>query len=98
MASAGAGQREGEGLRIRHRHGLCLPFCATMVSGMTDQTTLSTHHNRNLLLGAVVVTALCAYRLMVTASETGNWRGAWFSLAHVVIVAVGSVLALRESR
>ncbi len=95
---AGAGQREEEGLRIRHRNGVRPAFCATIRPEMMDQPTLSTHHNRNLLLGAVVVTALCAYRLMVTAAETGNWRGAWFSLAHVVIVAVGSVLALRETR
>lgn len=52
--------------------------------------------NRNLLLIAVSVVALCAYQLVFTAYETGNWRGAWFSLAHVLVVAVGTVLALRQ--
>jgi hypothetical protein len=46
----------------------------------------------------VAVVALCAYQLLFAAYETGNWRGAWFSLAHVVIVAFGAVLALRENR
>jgi hypothetical protein len=54
--------------------------------------------NRNVLLCAVAVVALCAYQLLFAAYETGNWRGAWFSLAHVVIVAFGAVLALRENR
>lgn len=65
---------------------------------MNDHTHSASHHNRNLFLGALAVTALCTYRLLITAAESGNWRGAWFSLAHVVIVAVGSVLALREVR
>ena len=54
------------------------------------------HFNRNVALCAISVVALCAYQLVFTAYETGNWRGAWFSLAHVVIVAAGAVLALRQ--
>jgi len=52
--------------------------------------------NRNLVLIAGGIIALCAYQLMLTAAQTGNWRGAWFSLAHVVLVAVGTALALRK--
>ena len=57
-----------------------------------------TSFERNVTLAALTVTALCAYRLILTAQETGNWKGAWFSLAHVVIVAAAAVLALREAR
>jgi len=52
--------------------------------------------NRNVVLSAAAVVALCAYQLIFTAYETDNWRGAWFSLTHVLIVALGTVLALRE--
>jgi|LakMenEpi03Aug12_release.lakeMendotaPanAssembly.Ray.scaffolds.fasta_scaffold3885720_1 hypothetical protein len=52
--------------------------------------------NRNLVFIAGGIIALCAYQLMLTATRTDNWRGAWFSLVHVVIVAVGTVLALRK--
>lgn len=63
----------------------------------TEQPEIA-NYNRNLYLGAVAVSGLCAYRLLVTAAETGNWRGAWFSLAHVLLVAAASVLAIRQAR
>jgi hypothetical protein len=43
---------------------------------------------------AVVVTVLCVYRLIVVAAETGNMRGAWFSVVHLVVVAVGALVSL----
>jgi hypothetical protein len=47
---------------------------------------------------AAAVTVVSAYRLSLVAYETGNWRGMWFSLAHVIIVAIGATLSLREFR
>jgi hypothetical protein len=44
---------------------------------------------------ALGLTLVVAYQLYVTAQQTGNWEGFWFSLVHTVIVAVGAVLALR---
>jgi hypothetical protein len=48
------------------------------------------------ITGAVAL--VCAYRLSLVAYETGNWRGMWFSLAHVLVVTVGVALSLREVR
>jgi hypothetical protein len=47
---------------------------------------------------AVAVTVVSAYKLSLVAYETGNWRGMWFSLTHVIIVAIGATLSLREVR
>jgi hypothetical protein len=47
---------------------------------------------------ALAVTVVSAYKLSLVAYETGNWRGMWFSLAHVLIVAIGVTLSLREVR
>lgn len=42
------------------------------------------------------VVTLCAYTLFMKAHEVDNWRGFWFSLAHVVIVALGAWFSLRK--
>jgi hypothetical protein len=47
-----------------------------------------------LVIGVVV--SLCAYALFFKAYELDNWRGFWFSIAHVVIVALGAWLSLRK--
>ncbi len=49
-------------------------------------------------LVTLVVVGLCAYALFFKAYEVNNWRGFWFSLVHVVIVALGAWLALRKAR
>ena len=46
---------------------------------------------------AVLVTLAVAYQLYSTAVSTGNFEGMWFSLAHTVLVAVGTVSALGRS-
>lgn len=43
-----------------------------------------------------IVVALCSYALFFTAYELDNWRGFWFTLAHIVIVALGAWLSLRK--
>jgi uncharacterized membrane protein YqhA len=43
------------------------------------------------------VTLLCLYTLFMKAFEIDNWRGFWFSTAHVLIVALGAWLALRKA-
>jgi uncharacterized membrane protein YqhA len=52
----------------------------------------------NVTLSIVIVVAVCSYALLLKAYEVNNWRGFWFSLAHVVIVALGAWLALRKAR
>lgn len=47
-----------------------------------------------LALVALSLTVIIAYRLLSTAQQTGNYEGMWFSLAHTVLVAVATVLAL----
>jgi uncharacterized membrane protein len=49
-------------------------------------------------LVTLAVVGLCVYALFFKAYEVNNWRGFWFSLAHVVIVALGAWLALRKAR
>lgn len=51
---------------------------------------------KGIVVLAVGVTLAVAYQLYVTAQQTGNWEGFWFSMAHTAIVAVGTVLALRK--
>jgi uncharacterized membrane protein YqhA len=60
--------------------------------------TPSTQTRSNVALSIVIVVAVCAYALLLKAYEVNNWRGFWFSLAHVVIVALGAWLALRKAR
>ena len=60
--------------------------------------TPSTQTRSNVALSIVIVVAVCAYALLLKAYEVNNWRGFWFSLAHVVIVALGTWLALRKAR
>ncbi len=50
---------------------------------------------RAVVIVATVVVLACCARLVVTAQDTGNHRGMWFSIAHVLAVAVGVVLSLR---
>lgn len=51
-----------------------------------------------LTLATFAVVGLCACALFFKAYEVNNWRGFWFSLVHVVIVALGAWLALRKAR
>lgn len=52
------------------------------------------HSWARVLIFAFVVTALVALQLFRTAAVTGNYEGAWFSLLHTLLVAIGVVLAL----
>jgi hypothetical protein len=63
---------------------------------MNAPSDSSQAHNRQVLLVAVAVTALVAYKLLEVAQATGNYEGMWFSLFHTVLVAVATVLALRD--
>ena len=47
-----------------------------------------------LVFTAVSLTLIIAYQLLSIAQQTGNFEGMWFSLAHTVLVAVATVLAL----
>jgi hypothetical protein len=63
---------------------------------MTTHTQSSPTQDRQVLLVAIAVTALVAYKLFEVASQTGNYEGMWFSLLHTLIVAAGTVVALRR--
>lgn len=54
--------------------------------------------NRSLLTVIIGLSVVVTVRLFTTAAKTDNWPGFWYSLLHVVIVAVGSYLALRHRR
>lgn len=62
------------------------------------QTTDLPYSFRQIVIVAAVVFVLAAYKLSQVAIETGNFEGMWFSLAHTAIVAIGVILALRETR
>ena len=61
----------------------------TSASASTDSS------QRTIVIVAAVVTIAVAYQLFITAQQTGNYEGMWFSLAHTVLVAVATVVALR---
>jgi len=51
---------------------------------------------KTILLFAFVITALCSYALIATASETGNWKGAYISLFHVLFLTSVCLIALKK--
>ena len=52
--------------------------------------------NQRLAAGLFFLIIAIAVKLFTTAVATNNMRGMYFSLVHVVIVAAGSYLVLRE--
>jgi len=54
--------------------------------------------NSQVITIIIGVVALCVYALFFKAYEVNNWPGFWFSLVHVVIVALGAYLALCKAR
>lgn len=62
---------------------------------MNDATPSRSISQVTLIILAVV--GVCAYALFFQAYEINNWRGFWFSMAHVVIVGLGAWLALRKA-
>ena len=51
---------------------------------------------KTILLLAFIITSLCLYSLIATASSTGNWKGAYISIFHVVFLAAASLVAVRK--
>lgn len=49
-----------------------------------------------LVVGGVFL--ICAYDLYEVAITTGNYRGMWFSLVHMAVVAAGAWYALRVAQ
>ena len=54
--------------------------------------------NSQVMMIILGVVAVCTYALFFKAYEVNNWPGFWFSLVHVVIVALGVWLALCKAR
>jgi uncharacterized membrane protein len=67
---------------------------------MNDATPSQARRQEAITISSVIagVTALCVYALFFKAYEVNNWPGFWFSVAHVVIVAIGTWLALCKGR
>jgi hypothetical protein len=64
---------------------------------MSTESNSPSIQSRQVILVAVGVSALVAYKLFDVAVQTGNYEGMWFSLLHTALVAVGTVLALRTT-
>ncbi len=47
-----------------------------------------------VLLISILITAVATYRMYEVALVTGNWKGLYFSLAHMLIVICGVVVAI----
>lgn len=60
------------------------------------ETTQPQKKSTQVTLVITAVTVLCLYTLFMKAYEVDNWRGFWFSTAHVLIVALGAWLSLRK--
>ena len=58
---------------------------------------MSSSFNKNLLLITVAVVLILGLRMLPVAIEQNNWRGFGYSLLHVLIVAIGSFLAIRKA-
>lgn len=66
------------------------------IHSMSNATPSKT--DRQVVFTIIGVVALCVYALFFKAYEVNNWRGFWYSVAHVAIVALGTLLALRKVR
>jgi hypothetical protein len=51
---------------------------------------------KRLLLAIVALTVVIVFRLGIVGSETGNWRGFWYSVLHVLVVAAATYYFLRD--
>lgn len=50
-----------------------------------------------LLAFITIISFIVIFRLGLAALESENWQGFWISSVHVLIVAIGSFLALKRS-
>ena len=53
---------------------------------------------RRLGLVVLVLSVALTVRLFLVALQTDNWPGFWYSSAHILVVALGTYLALREDK
>ena len=61
---------------------------------MSGVPAIKTFSTETIVVSAVML--LCVYTLFMKAHETDNWRGFWFSAAHVLIVGCGAWFSLRK--
>ena len=50
--------------------------------------------DKKLLSIAIIITAIATYRMYEVALVTGNWKGLYFSVAHITVVLVGVMIAV----
>jgi hypothetical protein len=60
-------------------------------------TTTPSRPLSQVTLVILAIGIMCTYALFFKAYEVNNWRGFWFSFAHVAIVGLGAWLALRKA-
>ena len=48
-----------------------------------------TRLDKKFLTIALVITLVATYRMYEVAKVTGNWKGLYFSIAHIVVVVIG---------
>lgn len=53
-----------------------------------------TRLNKKLVAIALVITLAATYRMYEVAQVTGNWKGLYFSVAHILIVVFGVLVAI----
>ena len=72
---------------------------ASWHSAAMNSTKLSLlSFNFRLIAATFLLVVVIATSLVLVAQETGNWHGAWISLAHVIVVALGTYYAVRRDQ
>ena len=54
--------------------------------------------NKTFALTISAVSIVVIVRLAIAATESFNWKGFYYSSAHVLIVGIGAYLALRQNK
>lgn len=53
--------------------------------------------HKRLVLIILALAIVIVFRLGIAATETGNWRGFYYSLAHVLLVGGATYYFLRDT-
>lgn len=53
-----------------------------------------TRIDKKIVAFALAITAIATYRMYEVAQVTGNWKGLYFSVAHILVVVFGVIVAI----
>jgi hypothetical protein len=59
-----------------------------------QRVKMVTRLDKKFLTIALVITLVATYRMYEVAKVTGNWKGLYFSIAHIVVVVIGVMVAI----